>query len=62
MPLRWTALEAGNPRLPAKGWQIAEVDVNQRPLLIRRKMLAEDGRKPGELLTQNVGILLSNAR
>ncbi|NBV49085.1 MAG: M23 family metallopeptidase [Verrucomicrobia bacterium] len=62
MPLRWTALEAGNPRLPAQGWQIAEVDVSRRPLLIRRKMLAPDGRKPGELLTQNVGILLSTAR
>jgi hypothetical protein len=62
MPLRWTALEAGNPRLPAQGWQIAEVDVTQRPLLIRRKLLAADGRKPGELLTQNVGILLSTAR
>ena len=62
MPLRWTALEAGNPRLPAKGWQIAEIDVTQRPLLIRRKMLAADGRKPGELLTQNVGILLSTTR
>lgn len=62
MPLRWTTLEAGNPRLPAQGWQIAEVDVTQRPLLIRRKLLAADGRKPGELLTQNVGILLSTAR
>ncbi len=62
MPLRWTALEAGNPRLPAQGWQIAEVDVTQRPLLIRRKLLAADGRKPGELLTQNIGILLSTAR
>ena len=62
MPLRWTALEAGNPRLPAQGWQIAEVDLSQRPLLIRRKLLADDGRKPGELLTQNVGILLSTAR
>ena len=62
MPLRWTALEAGNPRLPAKDWQIAEVDVHQRPLLIRRKLLAPDGRKPGELLTQNVGILLSTTR
>ncbi len=62
MPLRWTALEAGNPRLPAQGWQIAEVDVTQRPLLIRRKLLAPDGRKPGELLTQNVGILLTTAR
>ena len=62
MPLRWTALEAGNPRLPAQGWQIAEVDVAQRSLLIRRKLLAADGRKPGELLTQNLGILLSTAR
>ncbi len=62
MPLRWTALEAGNPRLPAQGWQIAEVDVTQRPLLIRRKLLAADGRQPGELLAQNVGILLSTAR
>ena len=62
MPLRWSALEPGNPRLPTQGWQIAEVDVTQRPLLIRRKLLAADGRKPGELLTQNVGILLSTAR
>lgn len=62
MPLRWTALASGDPRLPAQGWQIAEVDVTRRPLLIRRKLLAPDGRKPGELLTQNVGILLSTAR
>jgi hypothetical protein len=62
MPLRWTALEPGNPRLPPQAWQIAEVDVTQRPLLISRKLLAADGRKPGELLTQNVGILLSTAR
>ena len=62
MPLRWSALEPGNPRLPTQGWQIAEVDLTQRPLLIRRKLLAADGRKPGELLTQNVGILLSTAR
>jgi len=62
MPLRWTALEAGHPRLPSQGWQIADIDVSRRPLLMRRKMLGADGRKPGELLEQNVAILLSTAR
>lgn len=62
MPVRWTALEASDPRLPAQGWQLRELDPARRDLLVRRGMLAPDGRTPGDLLRQNVGILLSTAR
>ena len=62
MPLRWTALDAKSPQLPAGRWRLLEVDQRRRPLLIQRKMLGADGRTPGELLTQNLEILLSTAR
>lgn len=62
MPLRWTALEAKSPQLPAGRWRLLEVDQAQRTRLIQRKMLGADGRTPGELLTQNLEILLSTAR
>ena len=62
MPLRWTALEPGNPQLPATRWRILEIDQNRRSLLVQRKMLGADGRSAGELLQQNVEILLSTAR
>jgi hypothetical protein len=62
MPLRWTALEAGNPQLPATRWRVLEIDQNRRSQLIQRKMLGADGRSAGELLQQNVEILLSTAR
>jgi hypothetical protein len=39
-----------------------ELDQAQRAQLIQRKMLAPDGRSAGELLQQNVEILLSTAR
>ncbi|MGI9109427.1 MAG: M23 family metallopeptidase [Opitutales bacterium] len=62
MPLRWTALDAKSPQLPAGRWRLLEVDQRRRTLLIQRKMLGADGRTPGELLTQNLEILLSTAR
>jgi hypothetical protein len=62
MPLRWTALDAKSPRLPAGRWRLLEIDQHQRTRLIQRKMLGADGRTPGELLQQNVEILLSTAR
>ena len=37
-------------------------DQTQRTRLIQRKMLGADGRTPGELLTQNLEVLLSTAR
>ncbi|MCX8487571.1 MAG: M23 family metallopeptidase [Opitutales bacterium] len=62
MPLRWTALDAQSPQLPAGRWRLLEVDQGQRSRLIQRKMLGADGRTPGELLTQSLEILLSTAR
>jgi hypothetical protein len=62
MPLRWTALETTDPALPVGRWRLMELDQAQRAQLIQRKMLAPDGRSAGELLQQNVEILLSTAR
>ena len=61
MPVRWTALSADSPKLPAARWRLLEVDQQQRARLIQRKMLGEKGGA-GELLEQNVEILLSAAR
>ena len=62
MPVRWTALDAKSPQLPAGRWRLLEIDQTQRTRLIQRKMLGTDGRTPGELLTQNLEVLLSTAR
>ena len=62
MPIRWTALDAASPQLPATRWRLQEIDQSQRTRLIQRKMLGDNGRTPGELLSQNVEILLSTAR
>lgn len=62
MPVRWTALDAKSPQLPAGRWRLLEIDLTQRTRLIQRKMLGADGGTPGELLTQNLEILLSTAR
>ncbi|PAZ05871.1 MAG: hypothetical protein CAK86_03330 [Opitutia bacterium AMD-G1] len=62
MPVRWTALDAKSPHLPAGRWRLLEIDQTQRTRLIQRKMLGADGRTPGELLTQNLEVLLSTAR
>jgi hypothetical protein len=62
MPVRWTALDAKSPQLPAGRWRLLEIDQTQRTRLIQRKMLGADGRTPGELLTQNLEVLLSTTR
>lgn len=61
MPIRWTALAADSPKLPATRWRLLEIDLRQRERLTQRKMLGEKG-VAGELLQQNVEILLSSAR
>jgi peptidoglycan LD-endopeptidase LytH len=61
MPIRWTALDATSPQLPAGRWRLLEIDKAQRTRLIQRKMLGEKGGA-GELLQQNVEILLSTTR
>jgi hypothetical protein len=61
MPIRWTALDATSPQLPAGRWRLLEIDKTQRTRLIQRKMLGEKGGA-GELLQQNVEILLSTTR
>lgn len=62
MPIRWTALEATSPQMPAGRWRLLEIDPAQRARLLQRKMLGADGRTAGEVLTQNLEILLSTAR
>lgn len=62
MPIRWTALESTDPALPVGGWRILALAEARRTQLIQRKMLGADGRSAGELLQQNVEILLSTAR
>ncbi len=59
MPLSWKALEAGHPQLPPGRWKLLEIDPRRREQLIHRQMLAADGRSPGDLLRQNVEILLT---
>lgn len=61
MPIRWTALEAGDALLPKSRWQLYAIDQSVRRLLTNRKMITADARHPGELLTQNVEILLAGA-
>ncbi|MEI7651233.1 MAG: M23 family metallopeptidase [Verrucomicrobiota bacterium] len=62
MPIRWTALDASSPKLPGNRWRLFEVDQSLRKILVQRKMLAADTKRPGELLTQNVEVLLSGVR
>lgn len=62
MPIRWTALEPGNALLPSTRWQLYAIDQSARKLLTSRKMITPDAKHPGEILTQNVEILLSGAR
>ncbi len=62
MPIRWTALDASSPKLPGNRWRVFEVDQSLRKLLVQRKMLAADAKRAGDLLTQNVEILLSGGR
>lgn len=62
MPTSWTALAADSPHLPAGRWRLLEIDQTQRMRLIQRKVLGSDGASAGELLRQNVEILLSPTR
>jgi hypothetical protein len=62
MPIRWTALEAGHALLPSSRWQLYAIDNSVRKLLTSRKMITPDAKRAGELLTQNVEILLAGVR
>lgn len=62
LPLRWTALGADSPELPKAGWNLVAMDRSRRDLLVRRKMLAPTGDRPGETLIRQMGILADSAR
>ncbi len=59
LPRRWTALNAGDPAIPASGWRITEVRSGMRERLEQRKMLEEGRNAPGETLRRTMGILLN---
>ena len=61
LPRRWTALNAGDPAIPASGWRIEEVREGMRERLEQRKMLEEGRNAPGETLRRTMGILLSGS-
>lgn len=58
LPRRWTALNAGDPSIPASGWRIERVYEGARERLEQRKMLEEGRSAPGETLRRTMGILL----
>jgi hypothetical protein len=62
MPIGWTALKAGDPRLRAGAWSLFGVKEEYRPLLIQRKMLSANGKAAGETLIRQVDILTANSR
>ena len=62
LPKHWTALPADSKQLPSNGFKIVGMNPQMRDLMIQRQMLASDGKKPGEILIQNLEILLSNSR
>ena len=62
MPIGWTALKAGDPRLRPGTWSLFGVRDADRPLLIQRRMLSANGKAAGETLIRQVEILLAGTR
>lgn len=62
LPKHWTALTADSKQLPIQRYSIAGINPKLRDLMIQRQILASDGRRPGEILIQNLEILLSNSK
>lgn len=62
MPIGWTALKAGDPRLRPGPWSLFGVKEDFKPLLIQRRMLSANGKAAGETLIRQVEILQANSR
>jgi hypothetical protein len=62
MPIGWTALPAGDPRLRPGPWSLYGVKDQFRPQLIRRRMLTANGKAAGDTLIRQVDILTANSR
>jgi hypothetical protein len=62
MPIGWTALPAGDPRLRPGPWSLYGVKDQFRPQLIRRRMLTANGKAAGDTLIRQVEILTANSR
>jgi hypothetical protein len=62
MPIGWTGLKAGDPRLRPGPWSLFGVKEEFRPLLIQRRMLSANGKAAGETLIRQVDILTANSR
>jgi hypothetical protein len=62
MPIGWTALPAGDPRLRPGLWSLYGVKEQFRPQLIQRRMLSANGKAAGDTLIRQVEILTANSR
>ena len=62
MPIGWTALPTGDPRLRPGPWSLYGVKDQFRPQLIRRRMLTANGKAAGDTLIRQVEILTANSR
>ena len=62
MPIGWTALKAGDPRLRPGAWSLFGVKEEFRPVLIQRRMLSANGKAAGDTLIRQVEILTANSR
>jgi hypothetical protein len=62
LPIGWTALKAGDPRLRPGAWSLFGVKEDLKPLLIQRRMLSANGKAAGETLIRQVEILQANSR
>lgn len=62
MPIGWTALPPGDPRLRPGPWSLYGVKDQFRPQLIQRRMLTANGKAAGDTLIRQVEILTANSR
>lgn len=62
MPIGWTALPPGDPRLRPGLWSLYGVKDQFRPQLIQRRMLTANGKAAGDTLIRQVEILTANSR
>ena len=62
MPIGWTALKAGDPRMRPGPWSLFGVKEDYKTLLIQRRMLSANGKAAGETLVRQVEILLAGGR
>ncbi len=62
LPKRWTPLPPESQQLPQGTWSYVALDNKAKDLLVLRKMISADAKMPGETLSRNVDILLTNTR